>query len=84
MKEFTNKDLIKYNFNMPTIRIFDAFAGIGALHQSLKHLGVPIRITNLSEVDIDAIISYASGHIENFIELDFYLNFSSHIFNLFN
>ena len=57
-----NNNLEKLNFEMEEIRIFDIFAGIGALHQSLKELGVPVRVTNLSEVDIDAIISYAAGH----------------------
>lgn len=70
MKEFTNSELVKYNFNMDKIRVFDVFAGIGALHQSLKELGVPTKITNISEIDIDAIISYAGVHIENFINLD--------------
>lgn len=66
-----NNNLEKFNFNMEEIRIFDAFSGIGSLHQSLKDLGVPTKITNLSEVDIDAIISYAGGHIENFKDLEF-------------
>ena len=66
-----NNNLEKLNFEMEEIRIFDIFAGIGALHQSLKELGVPVRVTNLSEVDIDATISYAAGHIDNFKDLDF-------------
>lgn len=56
-----NNNLGKLNFKMEEIRIFDIFAGIGALHQSLKELGIPVRVTNLSEVDIDATISYAGG-----------------------
>lgn len=56
-----NNNLKKLNFKMDEIRIFDVFAGIGALHQSLKELGVPVRVTNLSEIDIDSIISYAGG-----------------------
>lgn len=66
-----NNNLEKLNFEMEEIRIFDIFAGIGALHQSLKELGVPVRVTNLSEVDIDATISYAAGHIDNFKDLEF-------------
>lgn len=66
-----NNNLEKLNFKMEEIRVFDIFAGIGALHQSLKELGVPVRVTNLSEVDIDATISYAAGHIENFKDLEF-------------
>ena len=66
-----NNNLEKLNFEVEEIRIFDIFAGIGALHQSLKELGVPVRVTNLSEVDIDATISYAAGHIDNFKDLEF-------------
>lgn len=58
-----NNSLEKFNYKMEEIRIFDIFAGIGALHQSLKELGVPVRVTNLSEIDIDATISYAGGGI---------------------
>lgn len=47
---------------MPTIRLFDSFAGIGALHQSLKYLGVPVKLVGASEIDIDAIISYSGVH----------------------
>ncbi|WP_396349930.1 DNA cytosine methyltransferase [Clostridium tetani] len=61
----------KLNFNMEEIKLFDSFAGIGALHQSLKELGVPIKLTGISEVDIDAIISYASIHIDNFKDITF-------------
>ena len=70
MKEFTN-NLTKYNFKMDTIKVFDAFAGIGALHQSLKELGIPIKITGLSEIDVDVIIEYAGVHISNFANLEF-------------
>lgn len=71
MKEFKNEILEKLNFNMDEIRLFDSFAGIGSLHNSLKFLGIPTKIIGLSETDIDAIISYASVHIENFKELEF-------------
>ena len=56
------KELQKFNFNMETIRLFDSFAGIGALHQALKELGVPVQVVGLSEIDVDAIISYAGVH----------------------
>ena len=38
MKNFNN-NLKKYEFNMKPIKLFDSFAGIGALHQALKELG---------------------------------------------
>ena len=52
--------------NNQEIKLLDAFAGIGALHKSLKNLGLPIKIMALSEIDIDAIISYAAIHIKDF------------------
>lgn len=64
-------NLEKFNFNMEEIKLFDAFCGIGALHQSLKELGVPVRVTGISEIDVDAIISYAAIHIDNFKDLEF-------------
>lgn len=70
MKEFKN-NLVKHEYEMDTIRLFDAFMGIGALHQSLKELGVPVEIVSSSEIDIDAIISYACIHIDNFLDLEF-------------
>lgn len=65
MKNFNN-NLKKYEFNMKPIKLFDSFAGIGALHQALKELGVPIELIGMSEIDIDAIISY--GAIHNLID----------------
>lgn len=53
------------------IKMADFFSGIGALHQSLKELGIPVEVTALSEIDIDATISYAAGHIDNFKDLEF-------------
>ena len=53
------------------IKMADFFSGIGALHQSLKELGIPVEVTALSEIDIDATISYAAGHINNFKDLEF-------------
>lgn len=62
MKEFKNEQLKKYNFKMDTIKLFDSFAGIGSLHQALKMLGIPIELIGMSEIDIDAIISYGAVH----------------------
>lgn len=63
--------LEKFDFKMDEIRLFDAFAGKGALHKSLKKLGIPLKVVGLSEVEPDAIIAYAGVHIENFKDLDF-------------
>lgn len=59
------KKLKKYEYNGETIRLFDSFAGIGALHQALKELGVNVEVVGLSEIDIDATISYAGVHGTN-------------------
>ena len=64
-------ELPQLDFFVEEVKIFDVFAGIGALHQALKYLGVPTKITSLSEIDIDATISYAAGHIPNFKDLEF-------------
>jgi DNA (cytosine-5)-methyltransferase 1 len=56
------KNLTKFNFNMEEIRLFDSFAGLGALHQSLNELGVPVKLVGMSEIDVDAIISYSGVH----------------------
>ena len=56
------KNLTKLNFNMEEIKLFDSFAGIGALHQALKELGIPIKLVGMSEVDVNAIISYSGVH----------------------
>ena len=56
------KNLTKLNFNMEEIKLFDSFAGLGALHQSLNELGVPVKLVGMSEIDVDAIISYSGVH----------------------
>lgn len=64
MKEFTNNILKELNFrlNGGGIKLFDSFAGIGALHQALKELGVPVELVGISEIDVNAIISYSAVH----------------------
>ena len=44
------------------IRLFDSFAGVGALHLALKRLGVDVEVVGLSEIDIDAMIAYTGVH----------------------
>ena len=64
-------ELPQLDFSIEEVKVFDVFAGIGALHQALKYLGVPTKITSLSEIDIDATISYAASHIDNFKNIEF-------------
>ena len=44
--------LPQLNFLIEEVKMFDVFAGIGALHQALKYLGVPTKITSLSEIEL--------------------------------
>lgn len=64
--------LEKFDFNMVELKLFDSFAGKGALHKALKKLGIPIKVIGLSEIEPDAIIAYAGVHIKDFINLDFH------------
>ncbi|WP_057232312.1 DNA (cytosine-5-)-methyltransferase [Clostridium perfringens] len=64
-------ELEKFNFKMDEIKLFDSFAGKGALHKALKKLGVPTKVIGLSEIEPDAIIAYAGVHIKDFANLDF-------------
>lgn len=64
-------ELEKFNFNMEENKLLSLFSGIGAFEESLRRLGVPVQIKNFAEIDIDAIISYASIHIPNFEEIPF-------------
>lgn len=64
-------ELEKFDFKMDELRLFDAFAGKGALHKSLKKLGIPTKVIGLSEVEPDAIIAYAGVHIKGFKDLIF-------------
>ena len=64
-------ELEKFDFKMDELRLFDAFAGKGALHKSLKKLGIPTKVIGLSEVEPDAIIAYAGVHVKGFKDLIF-------------
>ena len=75
MKNFNN-NLKKYEFNMKPIKLFDSFAGIGALHQALNELGVPVELVGISEIDIDAIISYGAVHNVTSNKIKFLLGFT--------
>ncbi|MDY5437504.1 DNA cytosine methyltransferase [Peptostreptococcus porci] len=43
-----------------TLRVFEAFAGYGSQSIALRNLGVPYEVVGISEIDIDAIIAYAT------------------------
>ena len=45
-----------------TLRVFEAFAGIGAQASALDRMGIDYRIVGISEWFIDAIECYAAIH----------------------
>lgn len=45
---------------MSKIKMFEAFSGIGTTSMALKKLGVSHEVVGVAEIDINAIISYAS------------------------
>jgi C-5 cytosine-specific DNA methylase. len=49
---------------VPKLRVFEAFAGIGAQHSALKRLGINFEISGISDWFIDAIECYAAIHHE--------------------
>lgn len=50
------------------LKVFEAFAGIGAQHQALKNIGANFEIVGISEIDKFAIASYEAihGEVPNF------------------
>lgn len=44
------------------IKLFDSFAGIGALHKALKNIGIDVELVGMSEIDIEAIRAYNAIH----------------------
>ena len=49
----------------PTLRVFEAFAGIGAQASALKRLNINYEIVGISDWFIDAIECYAAIHCKN-------------------
>ncbi|MCC5912391.1 MAG: DNA (cytosine-5-)-methyltransferase [Clostridiaceae bacterium] len=47
-----------------TLRVFEAFSGIGAQKMAIRNIGVRHEVVGTAEVDVDAILSYASMHCE--------------------
>lgn len=54
--------LKKYNFNNESIRILEFFSGVGMQRMAFDKLGVNYESVGTSEIDIPAILSYASIH----------------------
>ena len=44
------------------VRVFEAFAGYGSQRTALKNIGVDHEVVGISEIDGDAILSYAAIH----------------------
>ena len=46
------------------LKVFEAFAGYGSQRMALKNIGINHNIVGISEIDKDAILSYASIHTD--------------------
>lgn len=55
----------KSTTNKPKLRVFEAFAGIGAQAAALKRLKIDYEIVGISDWFIDAIECYATIHCQN-------------------
>ena len=51
-----------------TIKVFEAFSGIGAQAEALKELGIDYDVVGISEIDKFAIKGYEAihGHVKNY------------------
>lgn len=49
----------------PTLKVFEAFAGIGAQASALERMGINYKIVGISEWFIDAIECYAAIHCDD-------------------
>lgn len=47
-----------------SLKVFEAFSGIGTQHMALKRIGIEFDIVAISEIDTDAIKSYIAIHGE--------------------
>lgn len=45
-----------------TIRVFEAFAGVGSQRMALRNLGIDHEVVAISDVDDFAVKSYAAIH----------------------
>ncbi|MGL5617439.1 MAG: hypothetical protein ACRCWU_00055 [Metamycoplasmataceae bacterium] len=66
MKLETAKRSKEFKSSSKKLRVFEAFAGIGAQHKALQFLkdkyGYDYEVVGISEWDVDAQISYAAIH----------------------
>ncbi|WCG06111.1 DNA cytosine methyltransferase (plasmid) [Vagococcus lutrae] len=55
------------------LKVFEAFAGYGSQRTALKNLNIEHEVVGISEIDGDAILSYAAIHdnLSNELELDY-------------
>lgn len=50
------------------IKVFEAFAGYGSQRMALRNLKIPYKVVGISEIDGDALLSYAAIH-SDFLKL---------------
>ena len=47
---------------MSKLRVMELFSGYGSQRMALRNLGIDFELVGISEIDIPAILSYASIH----------------------
>lgn len=53
-------------FNNMTLRVFEAFSGVGSQHMALRNLGIDHKVVAIAEIDKFAIKSYEAIHGDTF------------------
>lgn len=51
-----------------TVRVFEAFSGVGSQRMALRNIGVNHEVVAIAEIDIDAILSYGAIHEEGIVD----------------
>lgn len=59
----------RYNVRNKKLKVFEAFAGIGAQHAALKRLNINFEIVGISEWFINAILTYDAIHSDQDAEI---------------
>ena len=51
-----------------TLRVFEAFSGVGAQHMALRNIGLNFEVVGTSDWDINATLSYNEIHSKSKID----------------
>ena len=55
-----------------TLRVFEAFSGVGSQHMALRNIGLNFEVVGTSDWDINATLSYNEIHSKSKIDFDEY------------